>query len=155
MPQNTFDNKSALVQVMTWCHQTTSHSLSQCWPRSMASQGHNDWNNLEVLRPDCDHQFPPPLIIDRIIDHRLIWHPLLTSLILLECSDLCYKVQCVISLKYYKLFLSLISLRVLSFLSRTHLDIFQEKSMHNSHDTFIFNRQIIVPLVHMYWDTLV
>ena len=27
--------KSTLVQVMAWCHQATSHYLSQCWPRSM------------------------------------------------------------------------------------------------------------------------
>ena len=25
-----------LVQVMAWCHQATSHYLSQCWPRSMS-----------------------------------------------------------------------------------------------------------------------
>ena len=27
--------KSTLVQVMAWCHQATSHYLSQCWPRSL------------------------------------------------------------------------------------------------------------------------
>ena len=26
------DDKSTLVQVMTWCRQATSHYLSQCWP---------------------------------------------------------------------------------------------------------------------------
>ena len=35
------DDKSALVQVMAWCHQATSHYLSQYWPRSM-SLGHNE-----------------------------------------------------------------------------------------------------------------
>ena len=30
------DDKSALVQVMAWCCQATSHYLSQCWPRSMS-----------------------------------------------------------------------------------------------------------------------
>ena len=29
------DDKSTLVQVMAWCHQATSHYLSQCWPRSL------------------------------------------------------------------------------------------------------------------------
>ena len=29
------DEKSKLVQVMAWCHQTTSHYLGQCWSRSM------------------------------------------------------------------------------------------------------------------------
>ena len=28
MPQNTFDDKSTLVQVMAWCHLATSHYLS-------------------------------------------------------------------------------------------------------------------------------
>ena len=27
------DDQSILVQVMAWCHQATSHYLSQCWPR--------------------------------------------------------------------------------------------------------------------------
>ena len=36
MPQGFTDDKSTLVQVMAWCHQATSHYLSQCWPRSMS-----------------------------------------------------------------------------------------------------------------------
>ena len=28
--------QSTLVHVMAWCHQATSHYLSQCWPRSMS-----------------------------------------------------------------------------------------------------------------------
>ena len=39
MPLNTFDDKSTLVQVMTWCHQASSHYLSQCWPRSISPYG--------------------------------------------------------------------------------------------------------------------
>ena len=35
----TCDVKSTLVQVMSWCRQTTSHYLSQCWPRSMLPYG--------------------------------------------------------------------------------------------------------------------
>ena len=30
------DNKLTLVQVMAWCHQASSHYLSQCWPKSMS-----------------------------------------------------------------------------------------------------------------------
>ena len=30
------DYQSTLVQVMAWCHQATSHYLSQCWPRSLS-----------------------------------------------------------------------------------------------------------------------
>ena len=40
------DDKSTMVQVMAWCHQATSHYLSQCWPRFMSpygvSLGHNE-----------------------------------------------------------------------------------------------------------------
>ena len=39
MAQNTIDDKSTLVLVMAWCHQATSHYLSQCWPRSMSPYG--------------------------------------------------------------------------------------------------------------------
>ena len=45
LSQNTFDNKSTLVQVMDWCCQVPSHCLSQCSPMSMslyASQGDNE-----------------------------------------------------------------------------------------------------------------
>ena len=33
MPQNMFNEKSTLVQVMAWCCQAPSHYLSQCWPQ--------------------------------------------------------------------------------------------------------------------------
>ena len=33
------DDQSALVQVMAWCRQATSHYLSQCWPRSLSPCG--------------------------------------------------------------------------------------------------------------------
>ena len=36
MPQNSTDDKSTLVKVMTWCRQATSHFLSQCWPISLS-----------------------------------------------------------------------------------------------------------------------
>ena len=39
MPLDLTDDKSALVQVMAWCRQTTCHYLSQCWPRSMSPNG--------------------------------------------------------------------------------------------------------------------
>ena len=40
MPQNTFDDKSTLVQVMAWCCQATIHYLSQCWRRSVGIWRH-------------------------------------------------------------------------------------------------------------------
>ena len=36
MPRDLTDDKSTLVQVMAWCHQATSHYLSQCWLSSMS-----------------------------------------------------------------------------------------------------------------------
>ena len=39
MPLDLTDDKSALVQVMAWCHQATSHYVSQCWPRFMSPYG--------------------------------------------------------------------------------------------------------------------
>ena len=39
MPQNLTDDKSTLVQVMTWCRKATSHYLNQCWPRSPTPHG--------------------------------------------------------------------------------------------------------------------
>ena len=35
---HTYD-QSTLVQVMAWCHQATSHYLSQCWPRFLSPYG--------------------------------------------------------------------------------------------------------------------
>ena len=35
MPQITFDDKAALIQLMAWCQQTPSHSSSQFWMRSV------------------------------------------------------------------------------------------------------------------------
>ena len=39
MPRDLTDDKSTLVQIMAWCHQATSHYLSQCC--HMVSPGHN------------------------------------------------------------------------------------------------------------------
>ena len=47
------DDQSILVQVMAWCHQATSHYLSQCWPRSLSPYGvtRPQWvNSLATVR---------------------------------------------------------------------------------------------------------
>ena len=46
------DDKSPLVQVMAWCRQATSHYLSQCWPRSLSSNGvtRPQWVNKSLYR---------------------------------------------------------------------------------------------------------
>ena len=43
MPLDLTNDKSKLVQVVAWCHQATSHYLSQCWSRSLSPYG--------VIRP--------------------------------------------------------------------------------------------------------
>ena len=49
--QDTFDDKSTMVQVMIWCCQPTSHCLSQRWPRSKALHG--------ATRLKCINSSPP------------------------------------------------------------------------------------------------
>ena len=45
------DDKSTLVQVMTWCCQATSHYLSQCWPRFMSPYGVTRSQWVSTLKP--------------------------------------------------------------------------------------------------------
>ena len=39
MPRDFTDDKSALVRVMAWCRQATSHYRNQCWSRSLPPCG--------------------------------------------------------------------------------------------------------------------
>ena len=50
MPRNLTDDKSTLVQVMSWCRQAPSHYLSQCWPSSMSPYGvtRPQWVNVTI-----------------------------------------------------------------------------------------------------------
>ena len=51
MPEKLKDDKSTLVQVMAWCHQATSHCLSQGWLSSLSPCGITwpQWvNNIET-----------------------------------------------------------------------------------------------------------
>ena len=44
------NDQSTQVQVMAWCHQATSHYLSQCWPSSMSPYGitRPQWVNKSI-----------------------------------------------------------------------------------------------------------
>ena len=53
MPWGLTDDKSTLVQVMAWCHQATSHYLSQCWPSSMSPYGINRQQCVNVHQSLC------------------------------------------------------------------------------------------------------
>ena len=48
MSLDLIDDQSTLAQVMAWCHQATSHYLSQCWPRSLSPYGiiRSQWVNF-------------------------------------------------------------------------------------------------------------
>ena len=56
MPLGLTDDKSALVQVMAWCRQATSHYLNQGWPRSPTP--------YSVTRPQCSSVDTPSGIGD-------------------------------------------------------------------------------------------
>ena len=62
MPQNTFHDKSSLVQVMTWCHQATGHYLSQCRLRHMTQYGVTlpQWVNGMLTFVLIMNDFVPP-----------------------------------------------------------------------------------------------
>ena len=51
MSLDLFDGKSTLVQTMAWCHQATSHYLSQCWPRALSLYGITRPQEVNTLRP--------------------------------------------------------------------------------------------------------
>ena len=55
MPLDFTDDKSALVQVMAWCRQATSHYLSQCWPRSLSP--------YDVIRPQWVNSLVPGICV--------------------------------------------------------------------------------------------
>ena len=55
LQQNPFDDKSTLVQILTWCHQATSHylinvNIDLC--RHVASLGHNEFTYCHLVTPN-------------------------------------------------------------------------------------------------------
>ena len=63
------DDMSTLAEVMAWCHHTTSHYMSQCWPRSLSPYGITmpQWVNMirnTSLAPEKrDFHFKKPQIL--------------------------------------------------------------------------------------------
>ena len=62
MSQDLTDDWLTLVQVMAWCHQATSHCLSQRWPRFISPYGvtRPQWVKI-VFVPYC-HRLPTLMI---------------------------------------------------------------------------------------------
>ena len=93
IPQNLTNEKSP--QVMAWCHQATSHYLSQCWPRSWWPYGitrpqwvKSMWPSDTLWRhrfgqywlkwgllPDCTKPLPEPIECWLIIKYVLYHSP--------------------------------------------------------------------------------
>ena len=70
-PQNLTHVKSTLILVKAWCHQATSHYLSQCWSRSLLPYGITrlQWVNTLRLRQNGCHSAD-------IFKHILLLHTL-------------------------------------------------------------------------------
>ena len=70
MPQNTFDDKWPLVQVMTWCIHATSHYLSQYWLRYMLLYGNTRPQWVKII--NSSHFFKHTYNIDNTTFHICI-----------------------------------------------------------------------------------
>ena len=71
MFQDHINDRSTLVQVMTWCRQAPSHYLSQCWPRSMSP-----WS---ITRPQWVKEeassCPFRILVDSVsMSHGMRWY---------------------------------------------------------------------------------
>ena len=53
MAQDQTDHKSTLFQVMAWCHQATSHHMSQCWPRPMVPYSITRTQRVNLHNQSC------------------------------------------------------------------------------------------------------
>ena len=87
MPLNCINEKSTLVQVIAWCRQTTSHYLSQCWPRSLSPFGftRSEWvnpvNNGKVLLNTFDS-------VNINLEFRIYDHPHICPCMEFQCEIL-------------------------------------------------------------------
>ena len=63
VPRNPIDDKSTLIQLMTWSRQATSHYQKRCWPGSISPYG--------VTRPQWDfNKFQETLWNHQVILHH-------------------------------------------------------------------------------------
>ena len=74
------DCKSPLAQVMAWCHQATSHYLSQYWPRFMSPYG--------VTRPQGVKQWSYISFPLKYLHQKLTFHTDHLATILI-CMNIC------------------------------------------------------------------
>ena len=74
------DDKSTLVQIMAWCHQATSHYLSQCWPRSLLPYGVTRLQWVNTLRPRQNGRHFADDIFKCIFLNENVWIPIKISM---------------------------------------------------------------------------
>ena len=85
---NLTDDKSILVGVMAWCHQATSHYLSQCWPRSKSPYGvtRPQWVNGKEPIPQTVYKLNIPhfwfiiLVFMILSSQKFAWYQLYNEL---------------------------------------------------------------------------
>ena len=80
------DDQPTLVQVMAWCHQATSHYLSQCWPWSLSPYGVtrpqrvNRWSLArDRINMNCTDSAKLVSINDRWKSSKVLWHLLASN----------------------------------------------------------------------------
>ena len=129
MPQDLSDDKSALVQVMAWCRQATSHYLSQCWLRSMSPynatrpQWVRSMSPYSATRPQWVNSMAPwrlgstcvflkvqCIIVQLIIQMRMMAHALSVKWL----SGECHRTSVMISQHWFRWWLGLIRLQTIS-----------------------------------------
>ena len=97
MPLDLTDDESTLAQVMAWCRQATSHYLSQCWPRSMSTNGVTrpqwvNWTRLFWVSHDANRCKSPGFNALFWFKSHFIWGSLsdfLVSFVLNIVCDIC------------------------------------------------------------------
>ena len=86
MSLNLTDDKSTLVQVMGWCHQATSHYLSQWWPRFLPPYGVTTPQKLLVRHDQNGQHFANNISNAFSLKKIMIW-------IILQISLYVHRVQ--------------------------------------------------------------
>ena len=74
------NDKSTLVQVMTWCHQAPSHYLNQCWVRSVTPYSITRPQWVNTLRPRQNGRHFADAIFKCIFVNEYVWIPIKNSL---------------------------------------------------------------------------
>ena len=93
------DDQSTLLQMMAWCHQATSHYLSQCWPRSLSPYGVTwpQWVGSLVQVMACQQLGADSLSESMMIfTHRELSNMAINTVSLVyDVAIICHQVRCI------------------------------------------------------------